>query len=1204
MKNTRFSMKLVIFLTALSSIFAAITIQAAAGDLDTTFGGTGKEFFGVGGGEDYANAVARQTDGKLIVVGRSVNGDGISGFSIMRYNSNGTRDTTFGYFGRTGVFIGEESGANAVAILSDGKILVAGYTVITASNGVKFYNFALVKYLVGGTLDTTFGNGSGVVITETDSGGNHLGKANAVTVQTDGKIILAGGGLTYLNENPAASGYAALIRYTSNGALDTSFNSDGILPLGFSYPGYASSILTLSGKIYFVVNHKNINYQSQMNSMLVCLNSDGSPNTSFGIQNGSARTGFVRLSNSTSQSSNAYSLTVLAVLAGEEKIIVAGETFNVSSTTEQPPTTPTIWSYDANNGSADTSFGNGGRAVLSSAAVSHLNTVKIQNSNNTANRIMVAGTVNNHFMIARFTLTGTLDTAFNGSGSVIADFGNSNDFSTAMLIQPTDNKVVVAGFSTVFTILGAVTTVSDSDYQTLRFNTNGTLDTTFSGDGRLLDDIFDAKASAEAVAVQTDGKIIAAGGKFVARLNSDGTLDTTFNGIGRIKIPLGYIRDAVIQTDGKIVLAVEAGQNYFFVYRFNADGTPDATFDNDGVAALTIGILNSVPTALTIQPDGKIVVAGYTNAGSSGSPNYVFALVRFLVNGAIDNSFDFDGKAATPPGLGDDKGYAVAIQPDGKIVLAGSSGNGSNTDFAVIRYNPDGSLDYSFSDDAKQTTVFGTSDDVANAIVIQSNKIVIAGYSRINSTNDFAVARYNVSDGSLDTSFSGDGKLTTPIGTQNDVSNALTIQTDGKILVAGSTETTTGINDFAVARYNTDGSLDNLFGSGGKKTVDVSGANVNDLGNAIALDSSGRVIIAGQSYGIVGIVRLLGDTPLSQTYEGDVQSRPLGDGFVDSDDIQQIRRFSVGNNLPYQSNEFQRADCSPRSTSGDGFVDGDDVQQARRFSVGTDGNQIAGGPTSIPPSIEDDLLNQAISLPFGKHPVRLRDGVAAAPAAFRVDNQNTSAGSTLTVPIRVDTVGNEAGYTFSIAFDSTKLTNPTVMIGNGGGDVIFNTNNPGQIGFSVTSFLGGTIAAGNNVALVNVTFTVAANASAGTTPITFTDTPARRKASGVDPNNPITQPTYAGGTITIGGATAAGASVSGRVFTPNGRGLTGAVVILTDADGATRTARTGAFGYYRFEDVEAGQTYIFDVRSKRYQFKPQIVSLTEDLDELNFYAQP
>ncbi len=361
--------------------------------------------------------------------------------------------------------------------------------------------------------------------------------------------------------------------------------------------------------------------------------------------------------------------------------------------------------------------------------------------------------------------------------------------------------------------------------------------------------------------------------------------------------------------------------------------------------------------------------------------------------------------------------------------------------------------------------------------------------------------------------------------------------------------------------------------------------------------NSWSIIITPRAYACTAFV--------SAGIEGDIQSRPGGDGFVDASDIQQSRRFAIGLDMPYQSNEFQRADVAPRSSEGDGFVDADDIQQARRYAVGTDSSQIANGPSSGSTAAPSGLSNSdKLMTTTGKSFIRTKDGVLAAPAAFRVDNQNTSPGSTLVVPIRVDTVGNEAGYTFSIAFDSTILTNPQVAIGNGGGDVVFNTNNPGQIGFSVTSFSGGTIAEGNNIALVNVTFTLASGAPAGTTPITFTDTPARRKASGVDPNTPITQPTYTGGTITISGATAAGATISGRILTSGGRGIAGAVITLTEANGNRRTAISTAFGYYRFENVAAGDSYVIAATAKRWRFREatKVIALNADTGDVNFIA--
>jgi hypothetical protein len=267
--------------------------------------------------------------------------------------------------------------------------------------------------------------------------------------------------------------------------------------------------------------------------------------------------------------------------------------------------------------------------------------------------------------------------------------------------------------------------------------------------------------------------------------------------------------------------------------------------------------------------------------------------------------------------------------------------------------------------------------------------------------------------------------------------------------------------------------------------------------------------------------------------------RPGGDGFVDSDDIQQIRRFSVGLDLPYQSNEFQRADCSPRSTFGDGFVDSEDVQQARRYSVGLDGGkQPANGHVGGNAPLFEDWKTVG-----NAKPTRLRATISSSPTArinatepaieassssapeagrtVRIVNQSSSPAQTVMVPINVDTSGDETGYTFSIAFEKTKLTATNVSIGAAlDGNVTSNIDNAsGTVGFSITAFSGtnGTIAAVTNQTLVSVTFTVAANASAGVTNITLTDNPARRKVSGIDPNTALPQPAFTDGTVTISG---------------------------------------------------------------------------------------
>ena len=409
-----------------------------------------------------------------------------------------------------------------------------------------------------------------------------------------------------------------------------------------------------------------------------------------------------------------------------------------------------------------------------------------------------------------------------------------------------------------------------------------------------------------------------------------------------------------------------------------------------------------------------------------------------------------------------------------------------------------------------------------------------------------------------------------------------------------------------------------LAQSGGNFTIQQSviagGGGQNSTGGTFSVDGTvGQAAaggaLSGGSFSVSSGFWNFNSAPVSQTYEADVFPRPNGDNFVDSDDIQEIRRFALGLDSASLGGEYQRADCSFRNTLGDGYIDSDDVVQARRYALGLDTLQLAGGPSAPPPiapPAADEQTTQTTTFTQATDKLALRPfgKPLAAPAAFRVDAQNTSAGATLTVPIRVDTVGNEAGYTFSIAFDSTKLTSPTVMIGNGGGDVIFNANNAGQIGFSVTSFSGGTIAAGNNIALVNVTFTVAAGATAGTTPITFTDTPARRKASGTDPNNPITQPTYAAGTITIGGATAAGATIGGRVLTTDGRGIRNALVTITNSNGETRTTQTSTFGYFRFSDTAVGATYTITVTAKRFTFSQptQVHTPFGEINDIEFVA--
>ena len=170
-----------------------------------------------------------------------------------------------------------------------------------------------------------------------------------------------------------------------------------------------------------------------------------------------------------------------------------------------------------------------------------------------------------------------------------------------------------------------------------------------------------------------------------------------------------------------------------------ADGDLDTTFSGDGILTTAIGAGNDAASSVVLQSDGKIVVAGYSYNGS----NYDIAVVRYNTDGSLDTSFGTGGKVTTAIGLGEDLALSVVVQSDGKIVVAGYSHNGSNYDIAVVRYTDTGSLDTTFSGDGILTTTIGSRDDYAESVVVQSDgKIVVAGYSYNGSNNDFAVVRY------------------------------------------------------------------------------------------------------------------------------------------------------------------------------------------------------------------------------------------------------------------------------------------------------------------------------------------------------------------------------------------------------------------------------------------------------------------------------
>ena len=261
-----------------------------------------------------------------------------------------------------------------------------------------------------------------------------------------------------------------------------------------------------------------------------------------------------------------------------------------------------------------------------------------------------------------------------------------------------------------------------------------------------------------------------------------GDLDPSFDGDGKLITDLGaadFATDVAIQADGKIV-AVGFGSDDFSVARYNADGSLDASFDGDGLVTTGFGAIEAA-TSIAIQSDGKIVIAGITNAGPNPRN---FGLARYNDDGSLDDSFDGDGSLFTDFGA-DDVATDVAIQPDGKIVVAGGSGNGAANNFAFARYNTDGSPDNSFDNNGLRIFNFG-GNEAAFAMALQSEgKVVAAGLTDVDGDEDFALARLDT-DGTPDPGFDGDGRVITSLA-GIDLAEAVAIQPDGMIVATGGT---------------------------------------------------------------------------------------------------------------------------------------------------------------------------------------------------------------------------------------------------------------------------------------------------------------------------------------------------------------------------------------------------------------------------------
>ena len=730
------------------------------GSLDYSFGINGIVTTKVGQSLAGANAVAIQADGRIIAAGYSANENNNNDFTLVRYNYDGTLDESFGLNGVviTTVTSSNDDEISSIVIQSDGKIIGLG-NFLTSN---QHYTTALVRYNENGSLDNTFGN-SGILI---NLNGGNSDYGSSVKLQKDGKIVIAGSHNYDLR----------IVRYNQNGALDNTFGNGGIVITPILNWALAYSLaIQEDGKI--TVAGSSTEAVIRFEFTLVRYNTNGSLDNSFGI-NGIVRTPIG------ANSSDAFSIAIQK----DGKIIAAGSSYYNGINTDFA-----LARYDI-NGSLDFTFGTNGITVSSIGVDADEIFASAILDNGT---IIAGGKSSGNFALAGYSTDGNLDYSFGIGGIVTTPIGISDCYARSTAIQ-NDGKIVSAGYCTIN---------GEIDFAVTRYNNDGSLDNTFGTNGIITTDLLGYNDQAYAVVIQEDGKIIVAG--------ASGT-----------------------------------GTNDFALVRYNKNGFLDNTFGENKNGKVVTPRTSNYDYALSIalQKDKKIVLGGYSNNGSDND----FALLRYNPDGTLDNTFNNSGVVITPIGNGYDEIWSIGMQTvdvgTEKIVAAGFSSNGTDFDFTVARYNLDGELDNTFGINGIVKTPIGDLNDYGRSLAIQPDgKIVVVGSAENGTNNDFAAVRYNL-NGSLDLTFGKNGITTIPNGTSNSTPFSVKIQRDGKILVCGgSNKMNDDDNNFTLARLNQDGGLDSSFGSGGIITTALE--NSNDIAYSMAIQSNENIIAVGSSTG-------------------------------------------------------------------------------------------------------------------------------------------------------------------------------------------------------------------------------------------------------------------------------------------------------------------------------------------------------------------
>jgi len=779
-------------------------------------------------------------------------------FAMARYAiSTGTLDATLdqnsgnGGRVRTSFFADYFAAAGALGIDSSGNYILVG-----ASGGVAgvSQNWGLARYLSTGIIDPTFGNQGRVLTDHSFWNGISHDLGNAAFTMADGRTVVVGTSSLF-----AGGTYGTIARYLPDGRLDPTFGANGEVASPFFAGGFQDVTVFSDGSV-LATGQVNDNFGNSYFGLLK-LTPNGFIDESFGIRG-------LALADFGAEGPGYFAEFPKALTLQGTSIVVAGDGVSPSGDRDM-----LIARFDS-DGNLDNTFDGDGLQEVAFDLGGVFNDLAFDVAIDNSNKIVVAGSADFgdlDMAVARLTSTGTLDTTFDSDGRKTVDFGNLlNDEAFSLAIEASGN--ILLGGYTVSLATGfddfALTRLNNSGAVLAGFGANGLVTTDFGTQNEPSQDrIQEIRIQGTQVVVggfanQIGGALpnqtFALARYTISNGTLDANLDTTSGNGGRVRVnffatTISTATALTFDASGNYILVGSSGDgflaNNFALAKLTTAGVPDSSFGNLGRVLTDFSPIvgpNDVGTSVAIAPDGDLIVAG-----SSVSPFGVTTgiLARYNPDGSLDSTFGSGGQVGSalfPFGFAD-----VLTLPDGSILAIGQVVDTAfNEYFGVLKLTPNGFIDESFGIRGLAVADFGPegvgyTGELPRAVTLQGTSIVVAGDGvSFFGDRDMLVARFT-SDGNLDNTFDADGRqevLFNLGGTFDDRAFDVAIDNNNKIVLAGGADFLD--LDFAIARLTTTGVLDTTFDADGLKTIDFGGF-LNNEAFSVAIESSGNILLGG-----------------------------------------------------------------------------------------------------------------------------------------------------------------------------------------------------------------------------------------------------------------------------------------------------------------------------------------------------------------------